>query len=1148
MNESLKELLDLRELGGNLLEIRRSVRAGINTAVFTPNLSERVHISSSLDKKVLFVTSDKVKAREVFDRLSEFSHNVGLLLERDDLLMYRKFNSLVDSTKRNMCLLGMINNSLDIVVTTSEAMLQYFPNKDNIKNSYLKLDVEQTVDIKELLAKLVSLGYNRVDSVEEYGDFSLKGDIVSIFPEGSNFPLSISFFDDVIESIKSYDLSTRKSISSQDYIELFSKYDPTFIGVDIENIISLAKKCIKDYDSNGDSRFREILSDIESSYNSGERVGYNWLQPLCLDSMSTIEDYLSEDYVIVLDEPKSIFDHASLYYNDFTNRHKNLFSEGEVLKLASKLLCNPNTISGLSKKYPILSFASLISSNPIFEPKKIVKLDNTPVRAYYANISSLYTDIRAFNLNGVKVVLCCGDEYTARNIQKSLTDNNIYATYSESVDINKRGVEVTPFDLSYGVNYAKNKLVVIGKYELYRKREKAITTKRKKNVFTMPKVGDYVVHDYHGIGICSGVEQIETFGVKRDFVVISYLENDKLYIPVDQMDKLQRYSGSDVTPKLNRLGGKEFQKLKDKVKASVKEMAFDLLELYKTRQESKGYKYPKDSVFQEEFEDAFPYEETDDQLKAINDIKSDMERGIVMDRLICGDVGYGKTEVALRAIFKTVMENKQAAILAPTTILARQHYITATERFSDSGIKCVLLSRFQSKEEIKKSLEEIKSGTASVIIATHRLLSSDVEFHDLGLLVLDEEQRFGVEHKEKLKVVKNNINVLTLSATPIPRTLNMALTGIRDISVLETPPKERIPVSTYVCELTDGMLSDVISRELNRGGQVYVLYNRVNGIERVANKIMNLVPEAKVIVGHGQMEDKVLERTIDSFYKNEANVLVCTTIIENGINLPNANTLIVCDADRLGLSQLYQLRGRVGRSNIHAYAYFTTPQGKALTSDAYKRLNAIMDYTELGSGFKIAMRDLEIRGAGNVLGKEQHGHIAKVGYDMYCKLLKEVVDEISGKEAIVSSEVDMKVEINAYLDSDYIPNSDDKIRIYKNIAELSSTEEIKEMIVDLTDRYGAPSESLVNLMRIAVIKNMASKLNVTKVVLNSKGMALHFSLDMLQNERIISAISDMENDCVLSISDAPIVVFNVKNLNIEEKLILLLKFLQKSFK
>ena len=1146
MNDKLKDVLDLRELGGELLRIRQRVRGRAHTAIFTGNNAERIHISTGLDLPLLYITTDRNKARELYEKLQEFNPKVGLLVERDDILMYRKMSSSVDNSQRLRTLYGMINGDIEIIVSTSEAVMQYFPSPENILSSVLKLDVDKEYKLENITKSLSEMGYNNVPIVEEIGDFSLGGDIMSIFPFGEIAPIRISFFDETIESIKTYDLSSSKSVGKLNGITLFSPTDPTFKSVDMPSLIAKAKKSIKGYVSHASDRAMSIIGELQSKIDIDSAQGYSWLTPFCHDHMCKIDAFLPSNSVIVFDDPKSIYDHARLYFNDFNNRCNTLILEGEVTPNHLSGVLNIEVFSEIVEKFTGLSFANIASSNQIFAPSEVFRLNNPSVRSYFANFKSIFTDLKNFNMTGYRIVVCAGDEHTARSLVSSLYENNIYANFSKDVSLDNTGVQVTSQRISHGFNYPKSKFILIGTDELVKKREVRKATRRKNtNVFTMPKIGDYVVHDTQGIGVCAGVEQMETFGTKKDFVVINYAESDKLYIPVDQMDKLQRYSGSDAIPKLNRLGGKEFQKLKDRVKESVKEMAFDLLELYRARQNSKGYKYSRDTASQELFENAFEYTETDDQLKATDDIKSDMERGIVMDRLLCGDVGYGKTEVAFRAMYKTYMEGKQSAILAPTTILARQHYMTAKERFADDNIKCVLLSRFQSKQEIKANIELIKSGEAKVIIATHRLLSQDIVFKDIGLLVLDEEQRFGVEHKEKLKLLNDNINVLTLSATPIPRTLNMALTGIRDISVLETPPKERIPVETYVTELTDGLLVDVINREIERDGQVYVLYNRVNDIEKMASRISELVPNAKVIIGHGQMGDTQLEDSINKFYNKEANVLVCTTIIENGINLPDANTLIVCDADRLGLSALYQLRGRVGRSDKHAYAYFTTRLGKVITSDALKRLTAILDYTDFGSGFKIAMRDLEIRGAGNVLGKEQHGHIAKVGYDMYCKLLKEAVDEISGNEVVKGSNVDMSIDVEAYLDSEYISSNDEKIKVYKNIAELASMSELKEMEMDLKDRYGTPNNSLLNLMQIAVIKNMSSRVGAKKVTINSKGMGIEFGTEIFKNESVITAVSDMKDDCVLSISEAPMVVFNANLLDINAKLALIMAFLDK---
>lgn len=1149
MNQSLADIIDLRELGGDYLRIRQSVRAGCHTAVFTQSKSERSLIAWGLDRQVIYVCRDRVNAGDFYSRMAHYTDNVALLVERDDLLMYRKVNNYTNNVSRLKSLNDFACGRAKILVTTSEAMLQYYPNKASVSASFIELKIGESIDIEHFAIKLSKLGYNRVEAVEDKGDFAVHGDIISIFPIDRESAVRVSLFDDIIESIKEYDIDSMKSLLAVDSIKLYATVDNLISTLDVEAVIAQIEKESKNLSENAKLRQKEIFEDIKQRLELSKNSSINWLLPYAINNQVGLEDYLPENGVIIFDEPKAISDHLKLYYNDFINRHANLLAEGEVAQSHKFNIRSTEALGKIADKFTSLSFSVMTSSNPIIAAKRIYNLKGSPISSYFANFPSIFRDIKNFNMDGYRVILCCGDEYTAKSIKDSLYDNGIFSTYTDNIKSNfVQGVAVTPYDFGYGFNIRCAKLVVIGKHELVRKVETRKLSRKKRNVFSMPKVGDYVVHDTYGIGVFSGVEQLQTFGIKRDFLVINYAGTDKLYVPVDAVDKLQRFSGSDVVPKLHKLGGKEFQKLKAKVKESVKEMAFDLLELYSKRQNSRGFKYSPDTPWQKEFEDAFEFTETEDQLNATAEIKADMERGIVMDRLLCGDVGYGKTEVALRAVFKTVMENKQAAILAPTTILAKQHYLTACKRFADSGIKCALLSRFQTKEEIKRSIELIKSGQVSVIIATHRLLSQDVAFQDLGLLVLDEEQRFGVEHKEKLKALKHNINVLTLSATPIPRTLNMALTGIRDISVLDTPPKMRLPVETYVTEMSDNLLADALSRELDRDGQAFVLYNRVDNIHSVAENVQRLVPNANVVVGHGQMNDNELENVINKFYNKEANILVSTTIIENGLDLPDANTLIVYDADRLGLSALYQLRGRVGRSDKLAYAYFTTRQGKVLTADALKRLTAIMDYTEFGSGFKIAMRDLEIRGAGNVLGKEQHGHIAKVGYDMYCKLLQEAVDEINGGGTSFVNNVELKIDVDAYLDSNYIASADDKVKVYKEIGELSCIADKEKLLQTLKESYGNPNAGLVNLIDLALIKNMGGSIGVKTVTINSKGAGLTFTDAVLRNERVICTISDMAKDCVLSVKDEIILIFNATNVGISDKIRMILEFLEKTVK
>lgn len=1136
MESSLLEFLDLRELGGDLQKIRLSARAGSDCCVFSATPAIKTHIAWGLDKFILYICIDRNSAYDTFKRLREYENEqVGLIVEKDDMLLFRQAHQKSDTVNRLKSLYDLKMGKLKALVVTVEAMLQFYPNPKFFDNTVIEICAETNINLEKTTQALIRCGYKREEVCEYKGDFSLNGDIINIFCPDRDFPIRISFFDDYVESIKEYDPDTMMNINTLKTIQILPLSE-----MDMENFDKLLNKARAEMDVSHKERGEEILSELSRG------VGLEWLAPYIIQNYLGLEEYLPKETIVIFDEPKSLYEKAKLYHSDFIKRFHALLEEGEVFKSHKKLIRGVE-IFATDLNFTKLAFAIVTSSNPIFRPKEIYNISTTPINHYYTNFNSLFSDIKNFNLKGYKVILCCGEERIAKNIRDSLFDENIYATYSENIQKGSN-ILVTPFSLSQGFIYNKEKVAIIGKEELFRKKEIKKEQKRKRNVFTMPKCGDFVVHEAHGIGLCAGIERVKSGVSEKDYIIINYAGNDKLYVPTDQMDRLQRYSGSDNAPKLSKIGGKDFQKLKERVKASVKAMAFDLLELYSKRQQSVGYKYSEDTYWQNEFEESFEFTETDDQIKAIKEIKQDMEKGIVMDRLLCGDVGYGKTEVALRAVFKTVMDGKQAAILAPTTILARQHFNTAMARFNEQKLNCVLLSRFQSKEEIEIAKEKIKTGVASVAIATHRLLSDDIIFNDLGLLVLDEEQRFGVEHKDKLKLIKNNVNVLTLSATPIPRTLNMALTGVRDISVLETPPVNRLPIQTYVSEITDSLLEESIRRELARDGQVFVLYNRVNDIEKIAFRISQLVSEAKVIVGHGQMSSNMLEDAINKFYSKEANVLVCTTIIENGIDLPDANTLIVYNADMLGLSALYQLRGRVGRSNRQAYAYFTTQSGKVITEDAMKRLTAILDFTDFGSGFKIAMRDLEIRGAGNVLGREQHGHIEKVGYDLYCKLLQEAVDELSGIGINKLSNVEMQVELDAYLDSDYITNNDAKLKIYKEIAEINTEEAKNVLIKNITDNYGTPQQSFLNLLDIAYLKNLASQVGVKKVLINSKGAGLVFDEDVYKNESVIVTAVENKDECVLSGDTHPILVFNTKNKNVYEKMKTIGKFLLKVLK
>ena len=735
-------------------------------------------------------------------------------------------------------------------------------------------------------------------------------------------------------------------------------------------------------------------------------------------------------------------------------------------------------------------FNNLISkANHVFDNYQIVKINynNEMIasRSYLTDFMALKTDIYDFRNLNQAIILFAGEERFKENLQSFMTENGLsYYDFAFDKELEKGCIYISPLPMPYSFSFLKEGVVAVGADSLFRTSQTKFS-KSKHSTFYLPKLGEYVVHTFHGIGKCIRIDRLKISNIEKDYFVIEYKNGDILYLPSEEANTISAYVGSEETPRLSSLGGAEFTRLKERVRASIKEMAISLVEIYKERQKIKGYHFERDEQLEKRFADGFGYSETPDQLKAIQDIDKDMESDKVMDRLVCGDVGFGKTEVALRGAFKAIYNDKQVALLCPTTILSVQHYNTAKERLEPFGVRVEVINRFKTPLQVKDTIRKVKEGKVDMLIGTHRLLSDDVDFKDLGLLILDEEQRFGVEHKEKIKDKRRTIDVLTLSATPIPRTLNMSLSGIRDISIIETPPRERLPIQTYIAEESDQLLKDVISRELARGGQAFVVYNRVESIEEFASHLRTLLPDAKIGVAHGQMNEKTLENVIDRVYKGEYNILVATTLIENGINLPSANTMVVIEADRLGLSALYQLRGRIGRSDKLSYAYLTYVKDKHLTDDAYKRLEAIKEFSQLGSGFKIAMRDLELRGAGNIFGKEQHGHIAKVGYDMFVKLLDEEVKEIRGEKIKKQSDVKLEINLSAFISEGYIEDSEQRINFYSRISEISTAEEKRSLLDSLDDAFGQVPEEIENLCKFAYLRNIASGFNVKKIVINN---------------------------------------------------------------
>ncbi|MDE6189215.1 MAG: transcription-repair coupling factor, partial [Clostridia bacterium] len=1072
---NFNELLQLNTLGGELAAVYRAVSKGRDCAVFSAGEGEKIHIASHLDKFVLYVAKDAFKANTIFNNLQDFyGDRVGFLPANEELLLHRKTYRKSSLAKRIDVLYDLAQGKLDALVVAPQTLTQLLPKKSAVVDSVVNIKAGDTFDRYSLIDKLAVMGYNREDVVEEKNTFSVAGDVVSIFPSQLDMPVRVSFFDDLVESIKQYSPDTLMSLKELESVTLMPDNDLLLSQKTIEAGLDRAKRVIDRLPSNIAELSESIFSSLAICSNCNQQM--QWLLPFVRESMGTVFDYIGDNAIVVFDEPTAAREQMDLYVKEHLSRVKQLAQSGEVLKEHAKSILSLDEVAAYFGGVQKLGFSYLTSTNPLFSPQEIFNIRCVALSNYTVHYDALINDLKAFDKSGYTTLICMGDEQSSKSLRSNLISEEVGCSVVRDITDRRAGIFILPIDISKGFVYTESKVAVLGREDVTRVKKKVEVAKTR--VFTMPKVGDFVVHEVHGIGKCLGTKFIQTGSINAEYIVIEYKNAELLYVPTDKLDRLSRYNGSDKEPKLSAIGGKEFEKIKQGVKSSIQEMAINLLELYSERQSKRGYKYGEDDYLQKEFEDAFAFQPTDDQLTAAAEIKSDMQRGAIMDRLLCGDVGYGKTEVALRAIFKTICHNKQAVILCPTTILARQHYNTAKERFKDFGIEVELISRLQTPKQIEQSLNRLAIGKSMFAVGTHRLLSSDVHFHDLGLVVLDEEQRFGVEHKEKLKVLRNKVNVLTMSATPIPRTLNMALTGIRDISVLETPPGNRLPVQTYVCELSDGLIVDAITREMERGGQTYVLFNRINGIEKFAQRIKDLVPNAKVDYAHGRMSAEVLEDKIGRFYDKDYDVLVSTTIIENGIDIPDANTLIICEANRLGLSQMYQLRGRVGRSNRIAYTYFTVNPDYILTGDAAKRLTAILDYTELGSGFKIAMRDLEIRGAGNVLGKQQHGHIEKVGYDMYCKLLKETVDELQGISEKQPDDVKLVLNFSAYIDKEYVADEDMRMRLYREALDLSSEEALVKLMQSVEDAYGKMPDETRRLFELGLIRNLAMGIGV----------------------------------------------------------------------
>ena len=1045
-----------------------------------------------ISDKVLIITSSEAKSKKYEEYIKAYTDHSNRLQPKEFILYNVDALSKDVDHKRSDLLHDILNRKKNIVTASINSIITRVMSKDRFKESIIELKYGLSYDMNELRSRLIKLKYERVDAIEGVGQFSVRGGIIDIFSPSQANPCRVEFFDDEVDSIRLIDLKTQRSVKNVGSVKILPCSDVLFKKEEIKTILAEVEK---DYNLRQNKNLgREAAKNLKNLYNSYQDKlmsgmgieNADLLVAFTKESFSSILDYFGDDELILLvDEPERIFEELRTINESFRLKYSELFEKGEIFSNQSQVFISEDELLEEILKRP---FISLNGKEKAFKTDTSVHMLFKEAPSYYGRIEELSKDLNRLKYKGYKVNIVLAGYESCKKLYNLLNDYECSAILSRDANTAESGqVVITPGELTKGFEYYDNKILVLTENEVLgsarRKSRKAVKRKGAAiDVFTDLKAGDYVVHEHHGIGQYVGIEKIKVQNIQKDYLCIRYKAEDRLYVPVDQMSLIQKYIGSDSEkPKLNKMGSSDWAKTKERSKAAIENMAADLIKLYAERKVSKGFAFSADTEWQKEFEYKFPFEETEDQLRCVKEIKKDMEKPICMDRLLCGDVGFGKTEVAMRAAFKAVTDSKQVAMLVPTTILAQQHYTNLVERFRGYPIRIEMLSRFRTHYQQNKIINELNKGLVDIVIGTHKLLSKDLKFKDLGLLIIDEEQRFGVRHKELIKQLKSNIDVLTLSATPIPRTLHMSMIGVRDMSIISEPPGDRLPIQTYVIEYNEGLIKDAIEKEILRKGQVYYVHNRVADIDRAAAKLRRILPDARIAVAHGQMSERHLENVMFEFVNREYDILVCTTIIETGMDIPNVNTLIIDNADYLGLSQLYQLRGRIGRSNKVSYAYLTYEKDKMLSEVADKRLKAIKEFTEFGSGFKIAMRDLEIRGSGNILGQEQHGHMLAIGYDLYVKFLERAVREIQGKQLEEDIETSVDLNVDGYIPSSFIENEEQKIEIYKKIAAAENKNDILDITEEIIDRFGNIPPQVGNLLKISYIKSLCKRLHIKAI-------------------------------------------------------------------
>lgn len=1086
----------------DLRRICRSVRAGEGPcAVFGVPEIQKSHIAAVLaeESTVLLVTSTDTGAVRMAADIRALGVPCGLFLPRDIPLTHILNISNERSAERIAALTRLADGCPGVTVASMQAVLQRLAPKAEFVRQRFTVSTGDDIEPQTLIRNLSEAGYERVDAVEGRGQMALRGGIVDAFPVNAPHPVRIEFWGDTVDQMRSFDPMTQRSIDQLLRVE----FSPAYETPQTHEAIRRALPRIRGKE--------EFASQYEAWSEGRPAQGADALLPLLYPRLQSVVDWLPANGVLLADEPYRLEESAKSAQLEFNESVSAMLEREEGLPEQGELQTDADEALASLAGGRTLVLYTLPRQHPVFSAHDMMESSATPAPQYMGSIEELGRDIGMWRRNKESVLLFAGDR--AETLRENLVGIGCDIAIAENISgIPEPGeVLLAGTAMPRGIHYPAQHITVLGEQELFG-RDMPAPKPKKRGVPRIDElaVGDFIVHETHGIGRFVGIETLTVQGNTHDYLLIEYRGGDRLYIPTDQLDRICKYIGAeDGEPSLSKLGGNEWQNRVAKAKASAKKLAVDLAALYADRLTGKGYAFSPDTAWQKQMEEAFPYRETPDQLASIREIKADMERPRPMDRLLCGDVGYGKTEVALRAAFKAVQDSKQVAFLVPTTILAQQHYNTAAARFADFPVRIACLSRFTQPAERKILRDKIQNGQIDIIIGTHALLAKDVRFKDLGLLIVDEEQRFGVNHKEKIKELKTNVDVLTLTATPIPRTLNMSMTGVRDISVMETPPESRYPVQTYVLEYTDALIIDAVTREKARGGQTYIVYNRVASMEGFVSKLSALMPDVTFLMAHGQMQEAQLEKTMLSFLEHEADVLVCSTIIESGLDIPNVNTLIVIEADRFGLSQLYQLRGRVGRSTRLGYAYLTIRRGTEMNEQARKRLMAIREYTQFGAGFKLAMRDLEIRGAGSLLGAEQHGHIADIGYDYYCKLMRNALSEVRGEDLSGEErEVTVDIAVSAYIPREYIPIEVQRLSAYRRIADARSEEELADAREELEDRYGDVPEPVQDMLAIAAIRCRAAKAQLVSVTVKDGEAVLAFGPDtLIDGAKLLFAVS-----------------------------------------